>query len=158
METVYLALGSNMGDSRHFFEKAVELLGQSVRDIDMAPLYRSKPVGYTNQPDFLNTVVRGRTQLTPQQLLEFIKTVEQKTGRVKRFRWGPREIDIDIILYGDHIVERKDLTIPHARFREREFVLRPLCDLNPEIKDPLTKQTAQQLLDAMTQPSIMHHV
>src|SRR4051812_44554807 len=120
METVYLALGSNVGDSQEHIKKAVQLLGESLQHIKRAPIYRSKAVGYTDQPNFLNTAIEGQTQLSPQKLLKFIKDVEKRVGRVARFRWGPREIDIDIIFYGDQIVEQDGLTIPHARFAERD--------------------------------------
>ncbi len=156
METVYLALGSNVGDSRAFIAQAIESLSESLSNIQSAPLYRSKAVGYTDQPDFLNTVVRGQTDLTPLELLKFVKTVEQKTGRVRRFRWGPREIDIDIIFYGDKVIEEEGLTIPHARFRERDFVLRPLCDLNPDAIDPVGKLSARELLNKL--PAEQHSI
>ncbi len=156
METVYLALGSNVGDSRHFINQSIELMGESLSQIKCAPIYRSKAVGYTDQPDFLNTVVCGQTKLSPQELLRFIKDVEQRVGRVARFRWGPREIDIDIIFYGDKIIEEKDLIIPHPRFAERDFVLRPLGDLAPKKIDPVTKKPANMLLAQL--PSIRHAV
>ncbi|HVS58388.1 MAG TPA: 2-amino-4-hydroxy-6-hydroxymethyldihydropteridine diphosphokinase [Candidatus Saccharimonadales bacterium] len=149
MITVYLALGSNVGDSARYIAKAVELLAAQVHDIEQAPLYVSHAVGYTDQPDFVNTALRGQTNLSPQELLTFVKDIEQHVGRIFRFRWGPREIDIDIILYGDKVVAKENLTIPHARFRERDFVLKPLCDLDPNVKDPITRKTAAELLQAI---------
>jgi 2-amino-4-hydroxy-6-hydroxymethyldihydropteridine diphosphokinase len=145
--TVYLALGSNVGDSRRHIETAVRLLGESLQDIRRAPLYRSKAVGYTDQADFLNTAVVGRTALSPQALLELVKRVEKRTGRVQRFRWGPREIDVDIVLYGDVTQQTDALTLPHPAFRERDFVLRPLRDLDPDLKDPVSGRTVSQLLE-----------
>jgi len=146
MTTVYLALGANVGDTRGNIEQAIKLLGESLSDIRSAPIYQSKAVGYTDQPNFLNTAVSGQTDLEPLALLTAIKQVEQQVGRTKTFRWGPREIDIDIIFYGNQILETEQLTLPHPAFRDRDFVLKPLTDLNPELIDPISAQTVSQLL------------
>jgi 2-amino-4-hydroxy-6-hydroxymethyldihydropteridine diphosphokinase len=146
MTAVYLALGSNLGDSRANIAQAVKLLGTSLKHIKQAPIYASKAVGYTDQPDFLNTAVSGQTDLSPEALLEFINKVENQVGRVPTFHWGPREIDIDIIFYGDLVQETKKLTIPHPRFKDRDFVLWPLNDLDPSLVDPAGQQTVQSLL------------
>ncbi len=149
MPVVYLALGSNVGDSRGYIEQAIELLSDKVQGIQTAPIYKSKAIGHTGQPNFLNTAIRGQTNLIPGDLLEFVNEVEQKVGRVERFRWGPREIDIDIILYGDFRQETKKLTLPHPHFRERDFVLKPLRDLDGNLIDPISGQTVLQLLDKL---------
>lgn len=160
MVTVYLALGSNVGDSPQNISKAISLLGNILHEIKKAPLYVSRAVGYTDQPDFFNTAISGQTELSPQDLLRAVSEVEHQVGRVKRFRWGPREIDIDIILYGDQVLETEELTIPHPHFRERDFVLQPLTDLNSQLIDPTGQQTLKQLLDQLdpTQRSILHKV
>jgi 2-amino-4-hydroxy-6-hydroxymethyldihydropteridine diphosphokinase len=152
MTTVYLTLGSNVGDSPAHIRRAVELLGAFVRDIIQAPVYRSKAVGYTDQPDFLNTAIRGRTDLAPPELLAFVKDVEGRVGRTQTFRHGPREIDIDLIFYGDRRLETPALTIPHPAFRDRDFVLRPLADLDPGLIDPASGRTVSQLLAAIDGP------
>src|ERR1700722_791378 len=121
MAMVYLALGSNVGDSQANLAQAIRLLGMSVSDIKQAPVYLSKAVGYTDQPDFLNTVISGQTDLSAEALLDFVKSVEQQVGRTASFHWGPREIDIDIILCGDLTQQSDKLTIPHPYFRERDF-------------------------------------
>jgi 2-amino-4-hydroxy-6-hydroxymethyldihydropteridine diphosphokinase len=146
MTTVYLALGANVGDTAANIEQAVSLLAEKIAGIEQAPVYASKAVGYTDQPDFLNTALRGQTELPPLELLKFIKEVEQRVGRVERFRWGPREIDIDIIFYGDQVFEDDGLAIPHPSFRERDFVLKPLCDLEPDLIDPVSRLTVRKLL------------
>jgi 2-amino-4-hydroxy-6-hydroxymethyldihydropteridine diphosphokinase len=151
MALVYLALGSNVGDSKGNIENAIRLLKSQIADIKSAPVYTSKAIGYTDQTDFLNTVVTGQTSLKPKELLKFVKDIEQQVGRIKRFRWGPREIDIDIIFYDKDIIEEPGLTIPHPRFRERDFVLKPLCDINPKTLDPITKQTIQELLTKVSE-------
>jgi 2-amino-4-hydroxy-6-hydroxymethyldihydropteridine diphosphokinase len=142
-----LALGSNVGDSQANIAQAIKLLGASVKQIKQASLYVSKAVGYTDQPDFLNTAASGQTSLSPEALLEFVKNVERQVGRTASFHWGPREIDIDIISYGDTMLETKNLTIPHREFRKRDFVLQPLNDLDPALVDPVSGQTIKQLLD-----------
>ena len=149
MTEVYLSLGSNVGDSRQHIAKAFELLGKHLQNLKQAPLYRSKAVGYTDQPDFLNTAVSGQTMLEPLELFHGVKAIEQQIGRTKTFRWGPREIDIDIIFYGDTVLDSSELTIPHARFRERAFVLQPIHDLNPALIDADSGQTVEQLLKAL---------
>ncbi len=147
MTEVYLALGSNVGDSPALFEQAISLLGKDVlKDIKQTTVYVTKPVGYTDQPNFLNTVISGQTDLAPGELLTRVKQLEHEIGRIKRFHWGPREIDIDIIFYGSLILETPDLVIPHPRLYERDFVLAPLHDLNPDLVDPSSGQTISQLL------------
>lgn len=149
METVYLALGANIGETRANIDHTIKLLNQKLMNLRAAPIYTSKAVGYTDQPDFLNTAVVAETDLSLQELMRFIKDTEQKVGRIKRFRWGPREIDIDIILYGDQIYQDDSLEIPHPRFRERDFVLKPLCDLNPQAVDPVTGKSVRKLLQEL---------
>lgn len=160
MTTVYLGLGSNIGDSRANITQAIQLLGTVVQKIKQAPFYTSKAVGYTDQPDFINTAISGRTGLSPEELLEFIGQVEQQVGRTASFRWGPREIDIDIIFYGNRVLATDSLVIPHPRLRDRDFVLRPLNDLDPGMIDPASGQTVQQLLNKIgpSQRSILEKV
>jgi 2-amino-4-hydroxy-6-hydroxymethyldihydropteridine diphosphokinase len=149
MTEVYLALGSNIGDSVSHIASAIDLLSKKLSHVKQAPLYRSKAVGYTDQPDFINTAISAETDLSPYDLLDMIKNLEKQLGRIERFRWGPREIDIDIIFYGDQVIESDKLNIPHVKFRERSFVLQPLYDLNPELIDPVTKQTIKALLQQL---------
>jgi 2-amino-4-hydroxy-6-hydroxymethyldihydropteridine diphosphokinase len=157
MTDIYLALGSNMGDSAALIDQAVKLLREKVSDIKQAPLYHSKAYGYTDQPDFFNTALFGQTELGPEELLEFVKEVEREVGRVKRFRWGPREIDIDIIFYGNETIDHPHLHIPHADFANRDFVLKPLCDLNPDFKDPRSKLSMKDLLNKLPTSVLMIH-
>jgi len=149
MAVVYLALGSNVGVGDRQFDNAIKSLREHLIDIEQAPRYRSKAVGFTDQPDFLNTVIRAQTDLSPQELLAFTQMTEQKLGRIRRFRWGPREIDIDIIFYDNQIIDEPNLSVPHPRFAERDFVLKPLSDLNPELVDPISKQTVKQLYEQL---------
>ncbi|HYX49437.1 MAG TPA: 2-amino-4-hydroxy-6-hydroxymethyldihydropteridine diphosphokinase, partial [Ktedonobacteraceae bacterium] len=116
-----------------------------------APLYETKPRYFEDQQNFLNTVLRGVTDLEPRQLLQFTKTVQQQVGRVERFRNGPREIDIDILFYGNEVYKDEELEIPHPRLQERDFVLQPLADIDPDFPHPVLKKTIRELLDALPQ-------
>lgn len=145
MAIIYLALGSNVGIGDEQFDNAITKLSKHLIDIEQAPRYHSKAVGFTDQPDFLNTALKAATNLSPTELLVFIQLVEQSVGRIKRFRWGPREIDIDIIFYEDRIIDKPELTIPHPRFSERDFVLKPINDLDPMFVDPVSHKTISEL-------------
>jgi len=145
MAIIYLALGANVGDTTKNLDQAIQLLKTKVSDIEEAPRYRSRAVGFTDQPDFVNTAVKGQTSLEPLELLQFVKSIEAEVGRISRFRWGPREIDIDIIFYDDLILNTEVLQIPHARFAERDFVLKPVFDLAPDLVDPVSGKTVSVL-------------
>ena len=149
MEIIFLALGSNIENRKQHVETAIGLLREKVCDITVAPLYETKPRYFEDQQNFLNTVLRGFTDLEPRELLQFTKTVQQEVGRVERFRYGPREIDIDILFYGNKVYKDEDLEIPHPRLQERDFVLQPFADLNPNFLHPVLKKTIKALLDTL---------
>ena len=134
----YLGLGSNMGDRVAQIEEAITMIGHlpETRILRRSPLYESKPWGKTDQPDFLNMVVEISTNIGPHVLLHHCKEIEAKLGREPGERWGPRPIDIDIVLYGDKHINTATLTLPHQRMWERQFVLRPLADLLPNLVGP----------------------
>lgn len=145
MTSVYLALGTNVGDASAQLDSAIRLLAKHIDDLVESRRYESAAVGYTDQPTFTNSVVTGHTNLSPRSLLKFVKETERSVGRIHRFRWGPREIDIDIILYGDSVISDPDLVVPHERFAERDFVLRPLLDLEPGLIDPRSNTPIQTI-------------
>lgn len=149
MTNVFLALGSNVGDREKNIRKAVELLKRRISDITTAPIYESKAAEYENQPNFLNTALKGYTKLAPRKLLMFVKEIEKEIGRIERFRWGPREIDIDIIFYGATVCKDAALEIPHPRAHQRDFVLRPLADLEPSLLHPVFHRQVRELLDSL---------
>jgi 2-amino-4-hydroxy-6-hydroxymethyldihydropteridine diphosphokinase len=149
MEIIFLALGSNIENRKQHVEKAITLLREKVYDITVAPLYETKPRYFENQQNFLNTVLRGFTDLEPRKLLQFTKTVQQEVGRVERFRNGPREIDIDVLFYDNKVYKDEELEIPHPRLQERDFVLQPFADINPDFYHPILKKTIRELLDAL---------
>ena len=149
MQVIFLALGSNIENRKQHIETAITLLREKVYDITVAPLYETKPRYFEDQQNFLNTVLRGFTELHPRELLQFTKTVQQEVGRVERFRNGPREIDIDILFYDHKVYKDEELEIPHARLQERDFVLQPFADINPNFLHPILKKTIRELLDAI---------
>lgn len=150
MAVVYIALGSNVGVGNQQFDTAISLLEKKLTNIVETHRYSSKAVGVTDQPDFLNSVIQAETDLNPHDLLALTQATEQSVGRVHRFRWGPREIDIDIIFYDKEIIDTPNLTIPHPRFAERDFVLKPLCDLNPGVIDPDSHKTVAELYSQLS--------
>lgn len=136
--TWYLGLGSNVGDRAGFVRRAVCRLGETPGIVVQATssLFETDPWGETNQEPFLNAVVRVATTLGPHELLAEAKRIERELGRRPRRHWGPREIDIDLLLSGDLRIETPELTVPHPHLRERQFVLVPLVELDPNLQLP----------------------
>ena len=132
MTEVFLGLGANLGDRRGNLRAAVAELRGLLANLRVSALYETAPWGDEDQPAFLNAVARGATELAPLELLDRTQAIENRLGRVRTSRrWGPRAIDLDILLYGGEVVAHPRLTIPHLHIRERGFVLRPLADLAP---------------------------
>lgn len=138
MFPVYLALGSNIGDKWGFLKAALSAINEfpGTRIDAISPVYETLPYGVEDQGDFLNLVIRIETDFAPEVLLDELKTIERATGRVERKRWYEREIDIDILLYGDTILRSENLNIPHLELEKRDFFLLPLLDLDPGIRLP----------------------
>src|SRR5260370_2341254 len=161
--TVFLALGSNQGDRRGNLAAALQRLREVMEITTISSIYETEPVGYLDQPRFLNIVCRGKTTLSAHELLKYAKDIEVAIGRQPTFRNGPRPIDIDIIFYDDLHITQEDLTVPHPRMAERAFVLVPLAEIAPDGIDPFSGQTTQQLLAAASHiapnklPPTMHH-
>jgi 2-amino-4-hydroxy-6-hydroxymethyldihydropteridine diphosphokinase len=149
LEVIYLSLGTNLGNRVENLDAVKKELIREVTILSCSPIYETEPWGYLDQPDFLNQVLAVETELSPVELLEFIKKVEKKIGRKPNFRYGPRIVDIDILLYGDRIIQDQDLVIPHPSLRERAFVLIPLADLNPELIYPGTELSISDLLQGV---------
>lgn len=142
---VYLGIGSNLGDRQANMEKALKLLGDTLQIGLVSSIYETEPVGYIEQPVFLNAVCRGLTELGPLQLLSLVKGMEASLGRVSSFPNAPRTIDLDIIFYGNMIMETPELTIPHPRLEERAFVLIPLLEIAPDLSHPVSGESIKDL-------------
>ncbi|HEY9122682.1 MAG TPA: 2-amino-4-hydroxy-6-hydroxymethyldihydropteridine diphosphokinase [Brevefilum sp.] len=145
-EQVFLALGTNIGDREANLFKARKALPPKVTIIKESPIYVTPPWGFEDQPEFLNQVLEVRTKLRPGRLLAHLKRIEKKMGRQKTFRNGPRLIDLDILFFGQRVVKRSKLCIPHPRLHERSFVLVPLKDIAPEFNHPVLNMTVESML------------
>lgn len=149
MATVYISLGSNVGDRAANLRAATAELSRLGQVRQTSPIYATEPVEYTKQDEFLNCVVELETRLVPQALMETILGIEQHMGRVRGADKGPRSIDLDLLLYDNQVVEAPGLKIPHPAMHRRRFVLAPLADIAPEAMHPVLKQTARELLVAL---------
>ncbi len=148
MARAYLSIGSNLGGRVENCVIAVARLART-RDVDVrgvSSVYETEPWGKSDQPDFMNVVVELETKMPPRALLEACKEIEELMGRVPGERWGPRVIDLDILLYEDRVLQDDDLIVPHPRMHQRRFVLQPLAEIAPGALHPLLKKTASELL------------
>lgn len=153
MAIVYLGIGSNLGRREENCLKAIQILAEKGIKLRKASgLYETEPWGVEDQPNFINLAVEVETDLLPEGLLKVIKEIEKEMGRAETFRWGPRMIDIDILLYDDLIYDSQDLKIPHPLMHERDFVLMPLSDIAPETIHPVLKKTISELKRSLQRP------
>ena len=148
-EIIYLSLGSNLGDRKANLESVFEELTPAIEVILCSSIYQTEPWGFKDQPDFLNMVVQGETELLPRELLAYLKKIEKKIGRKPSFIYGPRLVDIDILFYGKKVVDEVQLTIPHNKIPERAFVLVPLLEIAPDLKFPDSDQTVSDLVSSI---------
>ncbi|HKW87641.1 MAG TPA: 2-amino-4-hydroxy-6-hydroxymethyldihydropteridine diphosphokinase [Candidatus Acidoferrales bacterium] len=157
MKTVYLSLGSNVGEREKHLAAAMEALGErGIRVTRRSSIYETEPVDFEKQGWFLNCVVEAETELMPRQLLHALEEIESGMGRRRRVRRGPRVIDLDILLFGSSVIHTPELEVPHARMMERRFVLVPLAEIAPTMRHPAVKKTIAELLADTPDRSAVH--
>ncbi len=147
MSVVYIGIGSNLGNREVNCKKALEQIRQRGMTIRKeSSRYETEPWGVHDQPHFLNMAVEIETELGPEELLRALKGIETAMGRSKTFKWGPRIIDLDILLFGDLVLDGEELKIPHPFMHERDFVLKPLAEIAPGVKHPVLRKSIKELL------------
>ena len=144
--TVYLGLGSNMGERQDNLDKALDYLSQRLRVAEVSSVYDTEPMGNPEQPRFLNMVCQVNTMLKPKDLLTLAKGIERKMGRTPGKPNLPRPIDIDILFYGDEVINTPELVIPHPKLTQRAFVLVPLAEIAPDLVHPVNKKTIKEII------------
>lgn len=159
MNQAYLLIGGNLGDRTAHLAQARTLIGRHIGSIENASaIYETAAWGLVHQPDFYNQALRVSTALQPEPLMQMILKIEADMGRVRNERYGPRVIDIDILLYNDLICALPLVTLPHPRMQERRFVLAPLDEIAPEVQHPVLHQTIRQLLAAVSDDSAVKKI
>ncbi len=151
MHSVYIGFGSNIGDRLTHIQNAIHALSKTegITLEKISSVYKTDPVGYEAQAQFLNGVAAIQTHLPPLSLLHALKNIETAIGRQHRIRWGPREIDLDILVYGDLCLQTEKLVIPHPEMHRRRFVLAPLAEIAPDVVHPVFQETVQTLLERL---------
>jgi 2-amino-4-hydroxy-6-hydroxymethyldihydropteridine diphosphokinase len=157
-QVVYLSVGSNVGDRARQLRDAIARLRNAGRIVSISSLYETEPVEFANQAWFLNCAVALNTTQTPEQLMAALLAIEQQMGRLRAARKGPRTIDLDIVLFGETMVDSPALTIPHPEMHRRRFVLEPLAEIAPDARHPVFKRTVRELLEALPAGQIVRRV
>jgi len=157
-KVTYLSLGSNLGDRAANLAQAVVRLAEAGPVGRVSAFYETQPVDVSDQPWFLNCVMALETGKSPADLLKFILSIESDMGRVRTRRQGPRKIDIDIVLFGEQLVDEAGLKIPHPAMHQRRFVLEPLVEIAPEVCHPTLRKSARELLAALPEGPIVRRI
>ncbi len=149
MTVAYVALGGNEGDRLANLERAVSEMAEHVAVTRLSPIYETEPVGFADQPWFLNAVVAVETELSPRALLAVLQEIELSLGKATPFLNGPRTLDLDLLLYGIEVIDELELVVPHPRMHERAFVLRPLADVAGDVVHPTLGKAIRELLSEL---------
>ncbi|HEY4611651.1 MAG TPA: 2-amino-4-hydroxy-6-hydroxymethyldihydropteridine diphosphokinase [Bacteroidota bacterium] len=157
MARVFISLGSNLGDRLRLLQRAVDAVASAPTTTvrRLSSVYETEPVGVKNQPEFLNAVAELESALAPPEMFHRLKEVESLVGRMKSERWGPREIDLDLLYYDSFILQMPDLTIPHPEIHRRRFVLVPLAEIAENFLDPVTRTSMKNLLNECSDASVV---
>jgi 2-amino-4-hydroxy-6-hydroxymethyldihydropteridine diphosphokinase len=147
---VAVALGSNLGDRRAHLSRAIDRLSTVLDDLRCSSFHDTAPEGVGDQPRYLNAAAVGRTALAARDVLDRLLAIERERGRMRPFQGAPRTLDLDLVLYGEEIIAEPGLNVPHPRFRERVFVLAPLAEVAPDLRDPVSGLTVGILLERLT--------
>ena len=158
MTEAYVGIGSNSGDREENIRKSVDLMGKKCRILKISSLYETEPLGYSNQGWFLNCAVKVTTSMSPEELLEFLQSIEKNLGRVRAIKNGPRTIDLDILFYGNIIINKNSLIVPHPRLQERLFVLEPLLDISPDFAHPIFNKSINELYAVADKSKIVRKI
>ena len=159
MYDVYLLLGSNLGDRRLFLQQAIEYIQQDIAPIvKISSVYETQSWGKTDLPDYLNQVIMLQTALPAQTILKKILEIEITLGRRREEKWGSRTVDIDILFYGDDIINEPGLQVPHPELHKRRFTLEPLNEISPGLKHPVFKTTTSELINALNDDLIVKKI
>ncbi len=151
MHAAYIGFGSNIGDRLKHIQNAIHILSkmEEITLQKISSIYKTDPVGYEAQAQFLNGAAAIQTSLSPLSLLHTLKNIETTVGRQHRIRWGPREIDLDLLIYGDLCLQTEKLVVPHPEMHLRRFVLAPLAEIAPDVVHPVFQKTIQTLLERL---------
>ena len=146
---VYIGIGSNLGDKIGQCKKAISEIARVDHNklLAKSSLFKTKPIGYTSQDDFINGVIKIETDLDPDNLLRTLKAIESRLGRTETFRWGPRSIDLDILLFDEEVIRTEEFQVPHPSMHQRQFVLIPLAEIDRNLIHPVLKKTIRELLE-----------
>lgn len=145
MAEIFIGIGSNLGDKEKNIRKAIYLVSEKCRILEISSLYETEPVGFKGQDLFLNCALQAETSLSQGELLEFVLSIEKKLGRLRTIKNGPRTIDLDILFYGNEIIKEDNLIVPHPRLHERLFVLEPLNEICPNFIHPAFGRSIEDL-------------
>ncbi len=147
MAEVFIGVGSNIGDREDYIQRSINMLGNfGIEVVKISSIIETPPYGYRNQPNFLNCAVKARTFFSPLHLLNVLLKIEERLGRQRTLKWGPRTIDLDILFYNSIVVDTPYLKIPHPDMRNRYFVLKPLSELEPDYVHPVYGKTVSEML------------
>jgi 2-amino-4-hydroxy-6-hydroxymethyldihydropteridine diphosphokinase len=158
IHTIYLALGSNLGDRPGNLETAIQALAPDVRVLERSSIYETPPWGFVDQPTFFNMVLKAETRFSSRQLLKMLKALESRLGRQPGYHNGPRLIDLDILFYDQAVSDQPGLVIPHPRLHERSFVLVPLAEIAPDLVHPALNKNIRDLLAAVDCQGIQRYL